>query len=266
MRKILFALLAMTAACADNNSTPGDDSGGGGGGGGGSGSGSGSGSGGDVSTADRMQDYNDVATSLGANLAVSEIVVWNDAVNFAFGRAPEGFTVSQGPDYFLYDGTRAGLTLKYKVYCRDAADLITDCNGAENHAHIKPTYSGSITGAAATMNDVSRTAAWIVRDLQMPSIRLGGDGTNSFSAHVPTGDYSIVVNDTLDHLLYAPGTAIPDAGKVELTINVNRTRNGVQRTFDVNALVEFTADGAKLTLDTTEVFSLSLATGAVTRI
>src|ERR1043165_8955219 len=46
MRKILFALIAMTAACADN-STPGDDNGGdngGGAGGGGSGSGSGSGS------------------------------------------------------------------------------------------------------------------------------------------------------------------------------------------------------------------------------
>ena len=136
----------------------------------------------------------------------------------------------------------------------------------EDHAHIKPTYSGSITGAAATMNDVSRTAAWIVRDLQLPSTRLGGDGTNSYSAHLSTGDYQLVVNDTLDHLLYAPNTSIPDAGKVELTINVNRTRNGVQRTFDVNALVEFTADSAKITLDTTEVFSLSLSTGTVTRI
>jgi hypothetical protein len=274
MRKILFALLAVTAACADNSSTPGDDNGGdnGGGGGGGSGDGSGSGSGDtDTTTADRLQDYNDVATALGQNLAIGEIAMFSDAVNFAYGRAPDGFIASQGPDYILYDGQRAGLTIKYKVFCRDAADLYAPCNGFEDHAHVKPTYSGEIAGATATMNNVTRSASWIVRDFALPSIRLGGEGTDSFAAHFSTGDYSLVVTDKLDHLLYAPNTAgLPNAGKVELVLNVARTRAGsnpAERTFDVNAVIELHGgDSATITLDTTEIFSLSISSGAVTRI
>ena len=275
MRKILFALLAVTAAaCADNNTTPGDDNGGdngGGGGGGGSGDGSGSGSGsGDTTTADRIQDYNDVATALGQNLAIGEIAMFSDAINFAYGRSPDGFTASQGPDYVLYDGQRAGLTIRYKVFCRDTADLYAPCNGLEDHAHVKPTYSGEIAGADATMNNVTRSASWIVRDTTLASIRLGGEGTDSFAAHFSTGDYSIKVTDTLDHLLYAPNAALPNAGKIELVLNVARTRassNPAERTFDVNALIEISgADSATITLDTTEIFSLSLSSGAVTRI
>jgi hypothetical protein len=273
MRKILFALLAVTAACADNSSTPGDDNGGGGGGGGGGGSGDGSGSGSgdtDTTTADRLQDYNDVAAALGQNLAIGEMAMYSDALNFAYGRSPDGFVASQGPDYVLYDGQRAGLTIKYKVFCRDTADLYAPCDGLEDHAHVKPTYSGEIAGAAATMNNITRSGSWIVRDTTLASIRLGGEGNDSFAAHFSTGDYSLVVTDTLDHLLYSPATALPNAGKVELVLNVARTRAGsnpAERTFDVNALIELNGgDSATITLDTTEIFSLSISSGAVTRI
>jgi hypothetical protein len=276
MRKILFALLALTAACADN-STPNDDdnAGGGGGGGGGGGDdgdgdGDGDGSGSDTTTADRLQDYNDVATALGQNLAIGEAVLFSDAINFAYGRTPNGFIASPGPDYVVYDGQRAGLTIRYKVFCRDTADLFHPCDGFEDHAHVNPTYSGSITGAAATMSNVQRKAAWIVRDTTLPSIRLGGDGTDSFAATFATGQYTLSVTDNLNRLLYAPGATVPNAGKLELAVHATRNRpdsNPADRTFDVNALVEFSgAETATLTLDTTEIFSLSLTSGAVTRI
>lgn len=275
MRKILFALIAMAAACADNSS-PGDDNGGGGGGGGtgsgsddGDGDGSGDGSGG-TTTADRMQDYGDVAAALGQNLAIGEIGMFADSVNFAYGRAPEGFIASQGSDYVVFDGQRAGLTIRYKVFCRDAADLYAPCDGLEDHAHVKPTYSGTISGAAASMSDISRSGSWIVRDMTLANVRLGGEGTDSFAARFSTGEYSFVVTDTLNHLLYAPGAALPNAGKVELVVNVARSRvtaNPPQRTFDVAAVIELEGgDAARITLDTSEIFRLSLTTGAVTRI
>lgn len=272
MRKLLFALVAL-AACADNTDTMV-------GGGGGSGSGSGSddggggggddGGGGDVSAADKQQDYDDVAAALGANLSASELVAMIDSVNMAYGRMPDGFTLSQGPDYVLLDGTRGGLTVQYKLYCRDDADLYTPCNGAENHAHVRTTYSGSLSEGDMTMDGVERTAAWIVRDLLLPTPRIGGEGTDSFASHLATGDYTLVVNDSLDHIKFdsaAPGT--PIAGGVDLTINIDRTRasaDPAQRTFDVAARVDFDgSDNAVLTLDGSEIYNLTLSTGAVVR-
>src|SRR5574337_1864179 len=108
MRKLLFAFLAL-AACTDSKSTtpPGDDDG--------SGSGSGSGSG-DVSDADKQQDADDVAASIGANLTAGDMGAIVDAINMAYGRNPAGFTIQNAPDYQLLTGTKAGLMVQYKLY------------------------------------------------------------------------------------------------------------------------------------------------------
>src|SRR5262245_43571020 len=127
MRKTLLALVAL-AACTDNGTGTGDDD---------TGSGSGSGSG-EVSAADRQRDYDDVAVSLGAYVS-GDLTAMVDSVNMAYGRMPEGFTLTQGTDYVLLSGNRGSLDIKYKLYCRDDADLLTACNGAENHAHVRPT-------------------------------------------------------------------------------------------------------------------------------
>lgn len=266
MRKILFVFLVL-AACSDNNNTSsgagpdaGLDSGGGGGGG-------------DVSAADKAQDYNDVAASIGANLSTGDLPSMVDAINMAYGRMPAGYTVTQKTDsagtaYELLDGSRAGVTVQYKLYCRDDADLETTCNGAENHAHVKPTYTGTLTAADASLDSIQRTAAWIVRDLGMPSARLGGSGTDAFASHLSTGDYTLMITDTLKDTLFDPNApSVPTAGTLDLTINVQRTRQGAtpaDRSFAVTAHIAFTGpDTATLTLDSTENYALTVSSGAV---
>lgn len=274
MRKILFALVALTA-CADNsNPPPGDDGTGGdnGGGGGGGGSGSGSGSGSDtggVSTADRLQDYNDVAASLGSNLSVGELAAMIDSIDMAYGRVPAGFNVTEALDYQILDGTRGGLTVQYRLYCRDGLDAYTPCNGLENHAHVHPSYSGTVASANASMAGIQRTASWIVRDLTLPNARIGGAGTDAFSSSFRTGTYKFTVTDSLNHVLFAPTPIDPVGGSIDLTLTVQRDRpssNPASRTFDVVASIAFTGgDTATIKLDTSEIYELTLSTGAVVR-
>ena len=273
MRKILFAMLAL-AACADNNNTNGGGTGSDTGGGNGSNTGS-DGGGGGVSDADKQQDYNDVAASIAADLSVGELPSMVDAINLAYGRTLPGYTVtpktdSAGTQYELLDGSRGGVTIEYKLYCRDNADATTTCNGAENHAHVKPTYTGSVTAASASIDSIQRSAAWIVRDLGMPSARLGGTGTDNYASHLSTGDYQIMAMDTLKNALFDPTTpTTPTAGTLDLTLEVQRTRNTASpadRSFATSAHLVFTgSDAATLTLDGSQTYAITISTGAVTK-
>ena len=272
MRKILFALLALTACTDNGNNTNGGGGNGSDVGGGGGGGGSG---GGDVSDADKQQDYNDVAASIAANLSVGELPSMVDAVNMAYGRMPQGYTTTQktdsaGVSYELLDGSRGGVTIEYKLYCRDTADATVPCNGAENHAHVKPIYTGSVTAASASIDSIQRSASWIVRDLGLPAARVGGTGTDNFASHLSTGDYQIMAMDTLKNALFDPTTpTTPTAGTLDLTINVQRTRSGAtpaDRSFAVSAHIAFTGpDAATITLDGAQNYALTVSTGAVTK-
>jgi hypothetical protein len=257
MRKILFVVLALSA-CAANKSTKGDDTG----------SDTGSNAGSDVSDADKLQDYNDIAASIAANLSTGDLPSMVDAVNMAFGRMPAGFTITPKTDYQLLDGSRGGVTVQYKLYCRDSANASTPCNGAENEAHIKPTYAGSLTAASMSLDGIQRTAAWIVRDLGMPTVRLGGSGTDTLASHLPTGDYQLMISDSLKNAVFDPAMPVsPTGGALDLMINVDRTRQGAspqERTFSVTAHIAFIGnDMATLTLDNTQNYTLTISSGAI---
>lgn len=265
MRKLLFALVVLVG-CADNGN---DMMMPGGGGGGGSGEGSGGGGGDDVGEADIARDYDDTAAAIGANFSAGDLVSMVDSINMAYGRMPAGFTVTQGPDYLLVDGTRGGLAVEYKLYCRDDLDLYTACNGLENHAHVKPTISGELAGSVA-MAGVERSGAWIVRDLTLPTPRIGGEGNLAFTISLPTGDYALAIADNLDHVRFAPTPGAPVGGSVELTIQIDRTRamaSPAQRSFDVVANIAFDgSDNAVLSLDDVHHYDLSISTGAVVKV
>ena len=198
-----------------------------------------------------------------------------DAINMAYGRMPQGYTITPKTDsvrrsFELLDGSRGGMTIEYKLYCRDNADLTTACNGVENHAHVKPIYAGSMTAATGSIDSIQRAASWIVRDLGLPSARVGGTGTDNFTSHLSTGDYQIMAMDTLKNALFDPNTpTTPTAGTLDLTINIQRTRSGAtpaDRSFGVAAHIAFIgADAATLTLDGLQNYAVNVSSGAVTK-
>jgi len=103
----------------------------------------------------------------------------------------------------------------------------------------------------------------------MPTPRIGGTGTDSFSSHFSTGDYVLTASDTLDHVLFQPTPDVPAGGSIDLTLHVDRTRstaNPANRTFDVVVHVEFTGgDTATISLDSAQNYTLTLSTGDVVK-
>ena len=263
MRKILFALFALTTACASDSTTDPDDTNPGDG----NGDGDGGGGGGDdpnVSEADRQQDYDDVAASLGAHLSASELPIMVDSVDMAFGRMPAGFSFTDTPEARILEGTRGGLNLRYELHCHDLADALTACDGLQDHSHVDFTYSG-VSGSLA---GVESTANWIVRGSQRPRLWILGDGEDVFASNLPTGDYSLALSDTMQHVKFEPTPLMPVEGSISIRVAVDRVRpaaSPANRTFSVDAIVQFTRDAATLTLDGSRTYGLDIASGAVTR-
>ncbi|HEV7554387.1 MAG TPA: hypothetical protein VGO00_02965 [Kofleriaceae bacterium] len=258
MRTLLFTLLAVTACSSNKGTTTGgdDDTGG---------PDAGSGM---PSAADIQQDYDDIASTIGTYLTASDFAAMNDTVNMAFGVMPAGFIMTTTPAYQLLDGNRAGLTIEYKLYCRDAAANNVPCNGAEFEAHVRPQYSGAFSDATTSMDGVQRTAAWVVKNLtSTPAIT--GSGTDTFGSHLTTGDYTLTVTDTVNKVMFATTPAGPIGGGIDYMLTVDRTRATVdpaERMYTVTAHVAFNGtDTAIITLDTTHNYNLTLSTGVVAK-
>lgn len=256
MRTLLVGFLALVA-CSNGDAVPnGDDGSGGGGGGDGGGE-----------AAQIQQDYDDVAAAVGVDVNTGELAAMVDAVNLAYGRLPAGFT--QDPPGTL-TGTRGGLQVQYKFYCRDAADQITPCNGAENHLHVRVQYSGSISSASGAVDGLTRDGSWIVRDVALPTPRVGGEGTTAFTAALATGTYDTSVMDTFGHVVFdAASPLVPTGGgTMDLMLTVHRTRDAVgDRDFAMAAHIEFTGpDAATINLDGVHTYDLTVSTGVVVRV
>jgi hypothetical protein len=255
MRTLLASLLAL-AACSNGGGVPsGDDGSGGGGGGGGD------------EAAQIQQDYDDVAAAVGVNINTGELAAMVDAVNMAYGRLPAGF-VEDPPGSLT--GSRGGLSVQYKFYCRDDADAVTPCDGAENHEHVRVQYSGSISSASGAVDGLTRDGAWIVRDVATPTPRVGGEGTIAFAAMMATGSYEISVMDTFGHVLFeAASPLVPiGGGTMDLMLTVHRTRDAVgDRDFAIAAHIDFTGrDAAIINLDGVHTYDLTVSTGVVVRV
>lgn len=269
MRKILFAFIVLTAACASDSTTGPDD------GNPGDGGGDGSDGPGDipddpnVSEADRAQDYDDVAASLAAHLSASELPVMIDAVDMSFGRMPAGFTFADTAEARVLDGTRGGLTLHYSLHCHAVDDSRVPCDGLQDHSHVDFSYSGTATSVNGSLAGIERSAKWIVRGSQRPRLWILGDGEDTFASTLPAGNYAVTITDTLDHVKFEPTPHTPVAGSITLGLVVDRTRpttTPADRTFGVEARVDFTnAETATLTLDNANVYQLDIATGAAVR-
>jgi hypothetical protein len=182
-----------------------------------------------------------------------------DAVGLAYGRIPAGFTeMATTGEARIASGTRDGLSISYKFYCRDDADAFDTCDGLENHEHIKVTLTGE---------QLQRTVNWIVRDVRTPTPYIGGSGTSTFSSTMATGSYDVSFSDTSAHVKFDASPTVPSAGTLDLMLTVHRERDGKPRDFSVVANIVFTGpDTATISVDGgTHVYALTVSTGAVVR-
>jgi len=252
MRTLLVGIFAL-AACSTGEAVPSADDGSGGGGGGGD--------------PQIQQDYDDVAAAVGVNLETGELAAMVDAVDLAYGRVPAGFTLDPAG---TLTGSRGGLEVQYTSYCRDAADAVAPCDGAETEEHVRVQWTGSIASASGAVDGLTRDGEWIVRDVATPTPRVGGDGTTAFTATLATGTYDVSVMDAFDRVLFdAVNPAVPiGGGTMDLELTVHRTRDAVgDRDFAMAAHIELTGrDAATINLDGVHTYDLTVSTGVVVRV
>jgi len=214
-----------------------------------------------------QQDYDDVAAVVGANVNSGELSAMVDSINLSYGRIPPDLV--ENPPGIL-TGTRNGLAISYKFYCRDTADLPTPCNGLEDHLHLRVDWTGTISSANAAMDGLTRTGSWIARDIITPTPRVGGHGTTSFTASLATGVYDVSIADEFGHVKFdALAPLLPiGGGTMDLTLTVHRSRDAVgDRDFVVTAHLDVTApDVATISLDGVHSYDLTISSGAVVRV
>jgi hypothetical protein len=265
MRAFLVGFLAL-AACASNSSNP-NPGGGGDTGGSNAGSDMGSNGGGGTDPTAR-QDYDDVASIVGANINGSEIAAMQASVNLSYGRIPAGFTEDMAGQLPTGKGSMTGsigglaATIAYE--CHDVNHVVIPCNGAEDHTRLVLKWTGALAGATASMDSINEKGVYYVRYVNAAKPMFGGTGMTSFTSTLATGVYTISFSEASEHLLFdMANPALPAGGTDNFTLTVHRTREGAtDRDFNVNAALVVTGnDAATLTLDGTEVYNLTLSTG-----
>jgi len=267
MRAFLVGFLALAACASDSgNKMPnggGDDTGGNGG----SNMGSNSGSDG-TSDPSARQDYDDVATIVGANLNVAQLVAMQASVNLSYGRLPANFTEDVAGQLQTgtgsMTGTIAGMGATIGYECHDVNHVAIPCNGAEDHVRLVLKWTGAVTAANMSMDSVNQKGVYYTRYINTMKPMFGGTGADAFTSTLPTGVYTVSYSEASAHLLFDPANPLlPSGGTDNFTLTLHRTRDGVpDRDFNVNAALVVTgADAATLTLDGTEVYNLTLSTG-----
>jgi hypothetical protein len=259
MRGFLFGTLVL-AACAGNGSM----AGGGGGGGGGSG---GDGGGGDT-TADIEQDYNDVASSLGAVASVPELTAMTDSVVLSYGGMPDGLSPSGAG---VVAGARNGLTFQYKYHCHDASDAMIACGPGVDHGHTYPTISGDLSSEEVSISNLDHTSDWTIKNLQAQTPTIDRLGKLAFSASLASDSSTIdfMIDGTWSKVHFQPMPSMPSDGTITMAITAHRSRASAalpDRDFTANAVVTFASGGTTIALDGTHQYSVDLTSGAVTRL
>jgi hypothetical protein len=229
-----------------------------------------------------LQDYNDVAATLGMAFHDTELPAMTSSFDLAYGTVPTGFTEQTPGQIALGSGAVTGTVdaiaynLAYQCLSEgtgsgDAIGAVVEpCNGMEDHVRLVVEWAGSDTGSAAQMTDISERGVWYVRDLTVPEINvwLGGNGTTTLTNQLSTGVYSISYTNSSDHLAFDPtAPTLPTAGTDAQMLTVSRAgRAGVpDRMFDVVGAFQVLGNGTgELTLDTQMIYEVTLSTGAVT--
>ena len=214
------------------------------------------------------QDYDDVASIVSSNLNVAELAAMQASINISYGRLPTGMVedvaggLASGTG--SVSGTLAGLAYSFAFECHDVAHNAVPCNGAEDHVRLVVKYTGAASAATMSMDGVNEKGVFYVRYVNVPKPMYGGTGSTSFTSTLSSGVYTISYTEASAHLQFDPTTpALPAAGTDDFTLTIHRTRDGApDRDFNVSAHLEVSGpDAATLTLDGSEVYTVTLSTG-----
>lgn len=222
------------------------------------------------------EDYDDIATSVGAVLADdsgSEVEAAADAVDAAQGALPSGMTRQAGGHLV---GRRGDLEYDYAITCEDAAGQTrAQCEaGVTDRARIEIAWVGQVQTARRTAT-LERAGDWALTGLTSEVATLDGTGRFDVSSEFAALRRPVTRTFTFDYDATYTGVRIrmqdrlPIGGAALYRIHAERTASrrfsDVERVFDVTADVQFGADGhATVVLDGLRTYDVDLATGAVT--
>ena len=134
-----------------------------------------------------QQDYNDVASSVGALVAGGggELASIEDSVGTATGEIPFGFS-SNGSGQI--EGTRGGMSFLYEVACTGADGVsMAVCDSTTDTASLLVEWAGNYEGDFWQF-EISRTGEWSVSGLQGDVAVFSGEGTFDVSSALQSLD------------------------------------------------------------------------------
>lgn len=220
-----------------------------------------------------QQDYNDVASSVGAMVAGGggELASIEDSVGTATGEIPFGFS-SNGSGQI--EGERGGLSFLYEVACTDADGVtMAACDSTTDSASLLVEWGGSYAGDFWQF-EISRTGEWSVTGLQSDVAVFSGEGTFDVSSASQSLDGQRSRSFELSYAgSYDISWDIAEQRVIEgaITYDVHAERHAdgpaaeADAVFDIDAEITFDGTGtARLVLDGSQSYDLNLTTGAVT--
>lgn len=219
-----------------------------------------------------QQDYNDVASSVGALVGGGggELTSIEDSVATATGEIPFGFS-SNGSGQL--EGTRGGLSFLYEVACTDADGVtMAACDATTDTASLVVEWSGNYDGDFWQF-DISRTGEWSVSGLQSDVAVFSGEGTFDVSSASQSLDGQRTRSFELSYAgSYDIRWDIAEQrvieGSIAYDVHAERHAEGpnaeADAVFDIDAEITFDGTGtARLVLDGSHSYDLDLATGTV---
>lgn len=219
-----------------------------------------------------QQDYNDVASSVGAMVAGGggELTSIKDSVATATGEIPFGFT-SNGSGQI--EGERGGLRFLYEVECTDADGVtMAACDTTTDSASLLVEWSGNYDGDFWQF-EIARTGEWSVTGLQGDVAVFSGDGTFDVSSAAQSLDgqrsrsFALSFAGSYDISWDMVEQRVIE-GSIAYDVHAERHADGpnaeADAVFDIEAEITFDGTGtARLVLDGSKTYDLNLTTGTV---
>ncbi|MFT3699007.1 MAG: hypothetical protein QM831_38030 [Kofleriaceae bacterium] len=218
-------------------------------------------------------DYDDVAQNVATASSSDnggDVQAMGDVVLVASGSMPLGLTISANGQV---SGIIGGISYDFSLMCRDSSGASqTNCNSQSDLADVKLDWSGSLN-LPNFSTSMERHGDWSMMDLQEPSVKLAGNGNFSFDSSITNPNTNTTAAYHFDYeaaymsVFIDKNTALATSGEIDYAINANKTINGAETSFSVDATINFNGDGtATITLDGTHHYKLDLTTHVVIKV